>query len=692
MTALLDHHVGADRPTPDRPRHRLLGSERLGVLALLAATAAAYLWSLGASGYANSFYAAAVQAGSQSWKAFLFGSLDAGNSITVDKPPGALWVMDLSVRLFGLSSWSILVPEALMGVATVGLVYATVRRVAGHQAALMAGAATALTPSAALMFRFDNPDAMLLLLLTGAGYATLRAAEMARGRWLVLAGVLVGLAFLTKMLQAFLILPALVVAYLIAAPAPLRTRALHLVGAAAAVLASAGWWIALVELWPASDRPYIDGSTDNNILQLVLGYNGLGRLTGVETGGLGNAGFSSGVGPLRLFEGVSGGMVAWLLPAALLLLVAALVTLGHAPRTDRTRAALVISGGSMLVTATVFSFMAGIYHDYYTVALAPWIAMTTVLGAVVLWRRRDLMACRTALALAVAATAVWAFVLLGQSAAQPYDTLRWPVLLLGLLAAGAFLFSGRLNRRVAAGLLVATGLIVSVGPAAYSAQTIGTPHSGSIVTAGPYAGGSGFGGGPAGARGGGFPGGQTGHFPGGPPGPTGGAPGGMTGGAPGGMAGGAPGGMAGGAPGGGSLLDGAEVSSEMTTLLQTDASSYTWVAATVRAQGAASYQLATGDPVMAIGGFNGTTASPTLAQFEQYVSQGRIHYFIAGSETGAGFGGAGGSTSGSETTASQITSWVERTFTAKTVGGTTVYDLSQPVSGASGSASAGESA
>ena len=220
------------------------------LLALLVGTAILYLWGLTASGYANSFYSAAAQAGSMDWTAFLFGSLDPGNSITVDKPPASLWLMALSVRLFGLSSASILVPQALLGVATVGVLYATVRRTSGHWAGLAAGVILALTPAAALMFRFNNPDALLVFLMTLAAYATLRAIERARGRWLVLAGALIGFAFLTKMLQAFLVLPAFVIVYLIAAPTRLRTRLLHLLAAFAAMIVSLGWWVALVELMP----------------------------------------------------------------------------------------------------------------------------------------------------------------------------------------------------------------------------------------------------------------------------------------------------------------------------------------------------------------------------------------------------------------------------------------------------------
>ncbi|WP_224285634.1 glycosyltransferase family 39 protein, partial [Streptomyces sp. LS1784] len=263
---------------------------RPALLALLAATAVLYLWGLSASGWANSFYSAAVQAGSQSWKAFFFGSSDAANFITVDKPPAALWPMALSARIFGLSSWSVLAPQALMGAATVGVLYATVRRRFSPLGGLLAGAALALTPVAALMFRFNNPDALLVLLLTLAAYGLVRAVEAAGTRWLLFTGVMFGLAFLTKTLAAFLILPAFAVIYLVAAPTGFWRRVRQTLLAGVALLVSGGWWVAIVELMPASARPYIGGSQDNSFLSLTFGYNGLGRVDGNERGSVGGGG------------------------------------------------------------------------------------------------------------------------------------------------------------------------------------------------------------------------------------------------------------------------------------------------------------------------------------------------------------------------------------------------------------------
>jgi 4-amino-4-deoxy-L-arabinose transferase-like glycosyltransferase len=207
------------RPEAAQPAPRLAPAPlaRVALTALLAATAVLYIWGLSRSGWANAFYSAAAQAGGE-LKAWFFGSSDAANAITVDKTPAALWVTGLSVRIFGLSSWSVLVPQALMGVASVGLLYAAVKRVAGPGAGLIAGAALALTPVAVLIFRFNNPDALLVLVLVGAAYATQRAVEKGGTRWLLLAGVLVGVGFLAKMLQAFLVLPALTAVRLLAAP------------------------------------------------------------------------------------------------------------------------------------------------------------------------------------------------------------------------------------------------------------------------------------------------------------------------------------------------------------------------------------------------------------------------------------------------------------------------------------------
>ncbi|WP_182900260.1 glycosyltransferase family 39 protein [Microbispora sp. H10830] len=634
---------------------------RLAPAVLLAATAVLYVWGLGASGWANSFYSAAVQAGSASWSAFFFGASDAAGAITVDKTPAALWPMALSVRIFGLNSWSILIPQALMGTAAVGVLYATVRRRFPVWAALLAGVVMALTPVAVLMFRFNNPDALLVLLLTLAAHWLVRAQEKAETRWLVLAGLCVGTGFLAKMLQAFLVLPGFALVYLVAAPAGLRRRLGQLSLAGLAVLVSAGWWPAIVAAIPAGSRPYIGGSQDDSVLELTLGYNGLGRLNGDEAGGLGNTNQQAGL--LRLFDTEVGGQISWLLPAALLLLVAGLWLLRRAPRTDPARAALGVWGGWLLVTGLIFSLMQGIFHAYYTVALAPPVAALVGMGAALLWERRHRPAAVVTLAATVVVTAWWASVLLSRASGR----LPWPALAVpaaGAIAAVAILALWRARVRLYATAAVAGLVACLAGPAAYAVETAATPHTGAIPSAGPSGSGGPGGFGARGAFGrGGFNGGPRGAFPGRPG--QGGFGGGRGMGGPG---GGGPGGGPGGGAGGG-LLNAATPGAAITALLSADAGRYTWVAATVGSNNAAGYQLATEAPVMAVGGFNGTDPAPTLARFQQYVAEGRIHYFIG---TGMGMG-RGGTNGGDEAT--RIAAWVQETFEARTVDGATVFDL-----------------
>ncbi|NKE57173.1 phospholipid carrier-dependent glycosyltransferase [Lentzea sp. PSKA42] len=547
---------------------------RIAFLGLLAGTAVLYLWNLTATGYGNEFYAAATQAASQSWKALLFGSLDPGNTITVDKPPAFLWVSGLFAKSFGFSSWAVLAPQALEGVAAVALLYATVKRTSGPSAALFAGAAFALTPVATLMFRFNLPDALLVLLIVAAAYCTVRALDKASPWWLALAGTAIGFAFLTKMMQAFLVLPALALAYLVAAPASLPKRLLHLLGAGLAVVVSAGWYIVLVELWPADSRPYIGGSTNNSLWELAIGYNGLGRIFGDEGGGPGggngNIGFGGETGAGRLFGASMGPEISWLLPAAVIGLVAGLWFTRRVPRTDRTRAALVVWGGWTLVSGVVFSFMSGITHPYYTVALAPGIAALAGVAGQELWRGRAHFPARMALTAMVAATGVWGFILLDRTPAwMPW--LRWVLLAVTTVAVLALVF-GVNARRSLVGVLVAAALL---GTSGYAFATAATTHSGSIPLSGPRS-----------------------------------------------------------QQGGGMRESGS--STEVVQLLKgTDTE---WAAATVGAQNAASLQLASGRAVIAIGGWNGSDPAPTLDEFKALVAAGKVRYLVAGGRGGPGGG------------------------------------------------------
>jgi 4-amino-4-deoxy-L-arabinose transferase-like glycosyltransferase len=684
--------ISATRPVVRR-RLRWHGREdaaeqrwaRPALLVLLAVTAAAYTWNLSESGYANTFYAAAVQAGTESWKALFFGSLDSSSFITVDKPPAALWIMGLSGRIFGFSSWSMLVPQALEGVAAVALLYGAVKRWFGPAAGLAAGAMLAMTPVAALMFRFNNPDALLVMLLVAAAYTLTRALENASTKWIVGTGALIGFAFLAKMGQAFLVIPGFGLAYLVAAPTTLRRRLAQLAAGLGTLVVAGGWWVAIVAILPASSRPFIDGSPDNNIFNLIFGYNGLSRIFGSGGpggGGGGGTSFSGSTGVLRLFNDLMGGQASWLLPAALLALVVGLALRRGAPRTDRSRAALIVWGGWLLVTAAIFSFSTGVIHTYYTVALAPAIAALVAIGGALLWERRSALWARMIAAATVAGTGAWSYALLDRSASwEPW--LRTLVIVATVLGAAGLiaapLLGGR-GRRAGIATALAVALACFAGPLAYAADTISTSYHGSVPSAGPTVTSSGFG---------------FGGFGGGRGGSVGGPLGGLgNGSASAGLPGSAP--SAAGSSGTGSLFEapsgarshtfgrrgvgsnagvggagGVTVSSALAAVLEKGASHYRWVAATSGSSSAASLELATGGkPVMAIGGFNGNGGELTLAQFEAYVAKGEIHYYadLAG---GGGFGLAG---SGASST-SEIETWVAAHYKSETVGGVTLYVL-----------------
>ncbi|MGO1909317.1 ArnT family glycosyltransferase [Brevibacterium linens] len=674
-------------------------------------TIAAFLFNLTANGWANSFYAAAVQAGSENWEAFLFGSLDSANAITVDKPPASLWLMALSARVFGFSSFSMLLPQVLLaGVSVLLIVHSLRLSLRSHvgpglekAAALGAGAIFAVSPVVAMMFRFNNPDALLVTLMIGAVVATqhaLRTLTEARRRrsarrivgWLVLAGVCLGLGFLTKQFQVLLIVPGLAVAWVLFARTSWPRRLLWLLVPLGSMIVSAGWWIALVELTPAGSRPYVGGSQSNSFLELTFGYNGFGRLTGNETGSVGGGGGGQGggwgeTGITRLFTGSFGQQASWFLPTALFFLVVTIVLLTLAEVARRRRvptvtdgdqgtgravsasgaigtgslgAGLLMWGAWLIVTWLVLSNMNGIVHEYYTVALIPAIAAVIGLAVAVLLARDGFLP-RLLLAVAWALTGAWQFIISSEMTGIP-SILRWCVLIVSIL--GALVLIVTAHRRFGtalASVLVALAVLGSAAiPAQLAVRTIAGTTQGSIVTiAGTSAG---LGGGPGG---GGMPGGGAG-------------PGGGTDGTPGGAGNseagrGGTGGMPGGAGGGGGmggLLGASDPSDELTQLLEQDAADYTWVAATTGANQAAGYQLSLEEPVMGIGGFNGTDPSPTLAEFKQLVSEGKIHYYIGSGSGGQGPGG------GSDSASSQIADWVEANYEATTVDSVSLYDLS----------------
>ena len=669
---------------------------------LMVAAAFVFFWNLTTSGYANEFYSAAAQAGSKSWEAFLWGSLDAGNAITVDKPPASIWLMALSVRLFGLSSFAILLPQALMGVACTYLLYATVRRVWGNAAGIVAGIVFITTPVAALMFRFNNPDALLILLMLGAAACVLRGLELpadrhgnrVRTRWYAVAGLLIGLGFLTKQFQVLLVLPGFGLTMLLLSPTPWPRRLLDAVVVLGTMVIGAGWWVLLTALVPSGSRPYFGGSQTDSFIELTFSYNGLGRLTGNETGSVipgASEALSSGsqggmwgeTGLFRLWTSDFGDQITWLAPIAF-----AALFLGPAKKgqvyfgrfylgkrehevdpgtvTRIRRAQIVIFGAWLVVTWLVFSFMAGIFHAYYTVALSPAIAVLVAICSASLLELRDRPWMPGIAGLLIAVTSAWdmalvlrtgSFVWLGVCAGVVGVVAGLVLCIIGFWMQDRLPTTWPLALKHGVHGVAAAGIIVLLaGPIVWTACTISTGHTGSIVTAGP---GGSMGGGP----GGGSPSGN-------------GAPDGADGAAPDGSSSeSASDGSDTSTPDGGSgLLGGSSANESLVDLLTQNASGYRWAAATTGSQNAASYQLASELPVMAIGGFNGSDPAPTLDEFKAYVAQGLIRYYIASGGMG---GGMGGTQMGGSSAASEIAEWVAQNYTAQTIGNTTVYDLQE---------------
>jgi 4-amino-4-deoxy-L-arabinose transferase-like glycosyltransferase len=621
---------------------------------VLALVAVLYLWNLTVSGYANTYYSAAALSASKSWSAWFFGSFDAANFITVDKPPLSTMVMGLSVRIFGLSSWTILAPEALAGVATVGVLFVAVKRSFDPVAALIAAIVMALTPAAVLIFRFNNPDALLTLLLVISAWALLRSLEHGSYRWVTLAAVCVGFAFLAKYLEAYLVLPGFALVFGFSANTTLRRRLLGLVAAFATVLVASGWWVAIVELLPAGSKPFIGGSTTGSVLDLIFGYDGLGRIFGASGpggGGAGGGGFSGEVGPLRLFNGQFFGEIAWLIPLALMCLVAGLWLRRWAHRTDARLAGYLLWGGWFVATAIVFSYMSGIIHSYYAVALAPAIAALVGAGLVDLWSARArIWLGGVAVGLLCLGSAWFGSTLLDRTPSF-YPGLGTVAILLAAAALLALVVASLPSfaenaavRRLAVGAAALGVCATLIAPAAYALDTIGTAYGGGDPHPGP-----GTAGGVAGGLGGGGFGGQSGSF--------------------GGPGGGLPGGPSTGLPGDGGGLGGNTSDTALLDYLVSNKGTATWIVAIDSAQDAGSIELATGLPVMAMGGFTGSDPTPTLAELEADIASGKLRFVIAGS--GSGFGGAGGFGGGD----TGVNAWVTATCKAVDYGGSAgLYD------------------
>jgi len=588
------------RPTPRRLALSL-PRVRPELVALLGLAALLDLWALSRNGFANEYYSAAVRAMSSDWHAFLYGSFDAAGVMTVDKPPLALWVQALSVKAFGFNSLSMLVPQALMGAASVALVYDLVRRRFGRAGGFAAGLVLALTPITVAISRHNNPDALLVLCCVAALWFLVRALEDGRTRWLVLAGMAVGLGFETKMAAALMVVPGIAAAYLWVAPRGRVAAVRQLLAGGAAMVAVGGAWPALVALTPAASRPWVSGTSDNSIFSLIFGYNGFGRLGGQAggPGGMGGGGgggvFGGDPGVLRLLDSSLGGQAGWLLGFAVVGGLA-LVAASRLRRLDARTGWIIAVGGAFAVTAVAFSSAEGIFHPYYVSLLAPFTAALVGAGAA-----QVAGAGRIAQILAPAAIVAGMATELAVLSKLPgqLETVA-PIMAAVCVLAAATLAAGGAARVRKAALGVALAALL-VAPATWSVQTLGHATSGTFPAGGPetasFAGGPG-GGGPPGLNGG-----------------LGGANGGTT-------AGGFGGGMFGGD------------TAALTEALAYMADNGGGTIAVSSQSGAASAAMQSGADVAALGGFSGRESEVTVDWLAQRVADGTIRWVLTDGDGG----------------------------------------------------------
>jgi 4-amino-4-deoxy-L-arabinose transferase-like glycosyltransferase len=485
-------------------RHALLG-------AILALSAVLNTNRLAQNEYGNTFYSAAVKSMLHSLHNFLFVSFDPGGLVTIDKPPLAVWVQVAGAKLFGFSPLSLLLPEAILSTIGVAVLYRVIAPRLGPPAALWSALALAVFPSFVAVSRDNGVDPLLILLLILACGMALSAIETGRWRSLLCCAAIVGLAFNTKTLAAYLVLPGIALGYLVCAPGPVARRLARLLAAGVVMLVVSFAWIAFVELTPASQRPYVGSSTNNTELGLTFDYNGLGRVEG-QVGGPGQVPAAEGAGlkrlpttpapmpkylpdgrlasplffartpgPLRLFRSALNDQAAWLLPFALLGLIALGIMVGacerarHSPRL----ATLIVFGGWMLVEAAILSFSKGIVHPYYASAMGPGAAVMVGGGALAFaWLVRNRHRGMLLAPCAVVATVVVQIVILHE---QHYMEWFVPVLIVGVLVGMGMTVRRQL---VTAGIALTLAVLL-VAPTVFASTTWLGPVEGTFPAAGP---------------------------------------------------------------------------------------------------------------------------------------------------------------------------------------------------------------
>jgi len=542
-------------------------NEKLLLIALLLIVTALYVWNLSMNGYANSYYAAAVQSATKSWHAFFYAGLDSNGFISIDKPPLAIWIMAIFTRLLGFSNFAMLLPNVLAGLITVYLIYAIVRRHFSSFCALFSAAIMALVPVSSLIFRYNNPDSFLVLFLVASLYAFMRSLEKNHWRWIILSSIFVGLAFNVKMLQALIVLPVYFIIYLFFAKPLLKKRIAHLSIAFISVIFVSFLWPLMVYLTPMASRPYIGGTTDNNIWSLIFGYNGLSRLVGGANQIGSMSGYGGQAGILRMFNGDFGLAIAWLLPAALISLVILVWNYRYNLRHDLKRALVLTAGGWLVVYSLIFSLTAGTIHAYYSIIIVPVLAILIGVGIPALWRSyKSKTHEQWCLPLAIILCAATELIILGSDPGW-LPALRWIIFFGSLISACLLIINlVKPNRRLRDMAVGASFVLIFGGMFLYSINTVSTAHSGQIPTVAPLLMNS----------------------------------------------------------------DPLVLSNTAKQYLISEHRTQTWIAATVYAENAATIQLATDLPVMSIGGFRGTDKAMTYIKFRQIVTDGKIPFFVLG--------------------------------------------------------------
>jgi len=596
------------------------------LLGIAGAAATLYAWNITSGGFAG-FYSVAVKSMSVSWRAFFYGAFDPSATISLDKLAGSFLPQALSARVFGFSVWSLALPQVIEGVIAVLVMYRAVRRWTGPVPGILAAAVFTLTPVAASMFGHSMEDGALTLCLVLAADAYQRAAGEARLSPLVMAGVWVGVGFQAKMLQAWMVLPALAIGYLVTAPTPLRRRLWQLAVAGAVMLAVSLSWIALYTFTPVADRPYVDGSTDNGMIAMVFGYNGGERL-GISVPGTLHT-FpvivdvpGIGVGWTKLFGSDYGPEIGWLYPLALVVLVFGLAWTWRARRDEpagQERGGFVMWGVWLVTYGLVFSKMSTIPHTTYVASLAPPLAALSAAGIVVFWRAYQAEGRRGwVLPVAVAAEVAWAL-FLWRDHAGFLPGARDLLSVAGVLAVFV-LVAFRLARRAGSrpvsarlsGIALALGVAaILAAPATWTASVLDAAYAGTSGDASA---------GPAGSFGSVFTASPT------TPAPT--------------------------------TLTSSE--QQLYNYVSAHAGGATYLFAASSWEVASPYIIATGQEVLPFGGFSGLVPSPTLASVKHMVSTGQLKFFLFNK---LGYTAGTFITNGQKSTANAIESWVKSACT-----------------------------